>query len=103
LTIEDYLKSLEAFVDNAYGQQIRKQFQSIDGKSELAMLTSPSRDEYEQLARAVAIMTSAEKENAASLTDEQIERIADDANADKSVVAIFINGFALKNKSVERK
>ena len=103
MTIEDYLKSLEAFVDNAYGQQIRKQFQSIDGKSELAMLTSPSRDEYEQLARAVAIMTSAEKENAASLTDEQIERIADDANADKSVVAIFINGFALKNKSVERK
>jgi preprotein translocase subunit Sss1 len=99
LTIEDYLKSLEPFVDDAYGQQIRKQFQSIDGKSELAMLASPTRDEYEQLARAVAIMTTAEKEKAASLTDEQIERIAEDANADKAVLAIFINGYAIKLKS----
>jgi hypothetical protein len=103
LTIEEYLKSLEPFIDNAYGRQIRQQFSSIDGKSELAMLSSPSRDEYDQLARAVAIMTKAEKEIAASLTDEQIERIAEDANADKAVLAIFINGFALKNKSVERK
>ena len=67
------------------------------------MLSSPSRDEYQQLARAVAIMTKAEKETAASLTDEQIERIAEDANADKAILAIFINGFAIKNKSVERK
>ena len=69
MTIEDYLQSLEAFVDDAYGRQIRKQFQSIDGKSELAMLSSPTRDEYEQLARAVAIMTAAEKDRAASLSD----------------------------------
>jgi hypothetical protein len=96
LTIEEYLKSLEAFIDDAYGRQIRSQFQTIDGKSELAMLSSPSRDEYKQLSRAVAIMTPAEKENAASLSDEQIQRIADDAKMDKALLAIFINGFALK-------
>ncbi|MHC5087818.1 MAG: hypothetical protein ACYSN9_08400 [Planctomycetota bacterium] len=103
MTIEEYLQSLEAFIDDAYGQRIRKQFQSIDGKSELAMLTSPSRDEYAQLARAVAIMTGAEKDQAATLSDEQVERIADDAKVDKAVLSIFINGFALKSKSVERK
>ena len=99
MKIEDYLKSLEAFVDDAYGRQIRQQFQSIDGKSELAMLSSPTRDEYEQLSRAVAIMTAAEKEKAASLSDQQVERIAEDANVDKAILAIFINGFALKLKS----
>ena len=98
MTIEEYLKSLEPFIDDAYGRQMRQQFQSIDGKSELAMLSSPSQDEYEQLARAVAIMTTAEKETAQSLSDEQIERIAEDANTDKAVLAIFINGYALKNK-----
>ena len=44
------------------------------------------------------IMTAAEKENAAILTDEQIERIAKDANADKAILAIFINGFVIKSK-----
>ena len=90
---------MEPFIDDAYGRQIRKQFQSIDGKSELAMLSSPSRDEYEQLSRAVAIMTAAEKEKAASLSDEQVERIAEDANVDKALLAIFVNGFALKTKN----
>jgi hypothetical protein len=96
LTIEDYLKSLEPFIDNAYGRQIRQQFQTIDGKSELAMLSSPTQDEYDQLARAVAIMTGDEKRQANRLTDEQIEKIADDANADKALVAIFFNGYAIK-------
>ena len=41
-------------------------------------------------------MTPAEKQNAASLSDEQIERIADDAKVDKAILAIFINGYALK-------
>ena len=99
MTIEEYLKSLEPFVDDAYGRQIRSQFQTIDGKSELAMLTSPSRDEYAQLARAVAIMTGDEKNEAASLTDEQVERIAEDAKVDKALLAIFFNGFALKIKN----
>jgi preprotein translocase subunit Sss1 len=99
LKIEEYLQSLEAFVDDAYGRQIRKQFQTIDGKSELAMLSSPSRDEYEQLSRAVAIMTGDEKNEAASLSDEQVERIAEDAKVDKALLAIFLNGFALKIKN----
>lgn len=105
MTIEDYLKSLEPFIDDAYGRRMRQQFQTIDGKSELAMLSSPSRDEFEQISRAVAIMTLPEKENAASLTDAQIERIADDANADKAILAIFINGYAIatRRNSVERK
>jgi preprotein translocase subunit Sss1 len=102
LTIEAYLKSLEPFIDDAYGRQIRQQFQSMDGTSELAMLSSPSRDEYEQLARAVAIMTAAEKETAASLTDEQIERIAEDANVDKAILAIFMNGFAIKISKIKK-
>jgi hypothetical protein len=99
LKIEKYLQSLGAFVDDAYGRQIRSQFQTIDGKSELAMLSSPTRDEYDQLSRAVAIMTVAEKNEAASLTDEQVERIAEDAKVDKALLAIFINGFALKTEN----
>lgn len=98
MTIEEYLKSLETFVDNAYGRQIRQQFQGIDGSSELAMLQSPSRDEYQQLCRAVAIMTASEKEKAETLTDEQVQRLAEDAAVDKAILSIFINGFALKKK-----
>lgn len=101
LTIEEYLKSLEPFVDHAYGRQIRQQFQSIDGKSELAMLQSPSGAEFEQFHRAVAIMTKAEKENAETLTDEQVERLAEDAVVDKAVLAIFMNGYAIQ-KSVKK-
>jgi signal recognition particle GTPase len=98
LTIEDYLRSLEAFIDDPYARQMRWQMQmtKLDGKSELAMLASPSREEYEQMARAVAIMTPTERKNAERLTDEQVERIAEDAKADKAVVAIFLNGYAIK-------
>jgi len=48
----------------------------------------------------VAIMTPAEKQNAESLTDQQIQRIADDAQVDPANLAIFINGFALHRKRV---
>ena len=99
MKIEEYLQSLKAFVDDAYGRQIRSQFQTIDGKSELAMLSSPTRDEYDQLSRAVAIMTATEKKGAASLNDQQVERIAEDAKVDKALLAILITGFALKTKN----
>lgn len=95
MTIDEYLRTLEPFIDDPYGRRIRQQFAGIDGKSELAMLSSPSREEYEQIKRAVAIMTAAERKTAESLTDEQVERIATDAKADKAIVAIFLNGFAL--------
>ena len=59
------------------------------------MLQSPSGEEFEQLQRAVAIMTPREKENADNLTDEQVHRIAEDAKIDAGIFAIFINGYAL--------
>ncbi|HIJ67564.1 MAG TPA: hypothetical protein HPP51_04690, partial [Planctomycetes bacterium] len=43
------------------------------------MLQSPSAAELEQLTKAVAIMTPGEKQAAADLTDEQIQKIAADA------------------------
>ena len=79
---------------------VRKQFRDIEGASELAMLASPSAGELEQLKRAVAIMTQTEKQNAANLTDEQIQRIAADAGIDAANFAIFINGYALHCKRV---
>ena len=96
ISIESYLLKLSAFIDDQYGKIIREQFSDSRGSSELAMLQTPSRDEYEQLAKAVAIMTPAEKEHAENLTDEQIRRIADDTKIDVGIFAIFINGYALE-------
>jgi len=45
---------------------IRSQFKDIEGSSELAMLAAPSAEELEQLKKAVAIMTPAEKQKADS-------------------------------------
>ena len=60
------------------------------------MLQSPSGDELAQIAKAVAIMTQAEKRRAGDLTDEEVQRIADDAGVDRGVFAIFVNGYALE-------
>ena len=79
---------------------IRSRFKDHKGGSELAMLAAPSKEELQQLKKAVSIMTPAEKENADSLTDEQIQRIAADAKVDPAILAIFINGFALHRKRV---
>jgi hypothetical protein len=54
----------------------------------------------QELKKAVAIMTPAEKQNAGSLTDEQIHKIAADAQIDPANFAIFINGYALHCKRV---
>ncbi len=79
---------------------VRSQFKDIRGSSELAMLAAPSAEELEQLKRALAIMTPDEKQNADSLTDEQIQKIAIDARIDPGIFAIFINGYALHCKRV---
>jgi len=79
---------------------IRNRFQDIKGGSELAMLAAPTVLELEQLKKAVAIMTPAEKENIEDLTDEQIQKIAADAHVDPANLAIFINGYALYRKRV---
>jgi len=79
---------------------VRTQFKDIKGSSELAMLAAPSAEELEQLKKAVAIMTPAEKQNAGELTDEQVQKIAIDAEIDSGIFAIFINGYALHCKRV---
>jgi len=100
ISIEQYLEKVAQFSDNEYGKAIRSQFKDIKGSSELAMLAAPSKEELQQLQKAVAIMTPAEKQNANSLTDEQIQRIAADADIDPAILAIFINGYALHCKRV---
>ncbi|HDZ69216.1 MAG TPA: hypothetical protein ENH43_02215 [Phycisphaerales bacterium] len=86
------------FVGSEYGKLVRSRFKDIDGSSELAMLAAPTAEELEQLKRAVAIMTPAERQTAAELTDEQIQKIADDARIDQANFAIFMNGYALHSK-----
>lgn len=79
---------------------VRDQFKDISGSSELAMLASPTKEELEQLKKAIAIMTPAEKQHADKLNDEQIQKIASDAGIDPGNFAIFINGYALNCKRV---
>ena len=100
ISIEQYLNKVARFTDSKYGNLIRNQFKDIRGGSELAMLAAPTGAELAQLEKAVAIMTPSEKQNAADLTDEQIQRIAADAGTDPANLAIFINGYALHCKRV---
>lgn len=82
--------------------QIRKQFADIEGSAELGMLAAPSSEELAQLRKAVAIMTPKEKQQAGQLTDEQIQKIADDAKIDAGILAIFINGYDIYCKRVSQ-
>ncbi len=100
ISIEQYLEKVGRFSDSKYGKLIRNQFKDIKGSSELAMLAAPSAEELEQLKKAVAIMTPDEKQNADNLTDEQIQRIAADAQIDPANFAIFMNGYTLHHKRV---
>ena len=98
--MEQYLEEVARFADSKYGSMVRTQFRDVKGSSELAMLAAPSVEELEQLKKAVAIMTPDEKQNADGLTDEQIHKIAVDAEIDSGIFAIFINGYALHCKRV---
>ena len=101
MTLEEYLEKVGSKVDDQYGRYFRSQFKDTKGTSELGMLASPSKIEFEQLKKAVAIMTPAEKQRADRLTDEEVQRIAADADIDAGIFAIFMNGYALecrKNK-----
>ena len=100
ISIDEYLERLEVFVDSDYGNMVRSRFGDTHGTSELAMLAAPTADELGQLKKAVAIMTADEKANAAELSDEQIQRIGDDAGVDQGNLAIFFNGYALHCKRV---
>ena len=99
LTIDQYLKKVGKFANSDYGMMVRSQFCDNQGDSELAMLVAPSKDEFEQLKTAVAIMTEEEKHNAAELSDEQVDKIAEDAHIDPANLAIFMNGYALYCKA----
>ncbi len=100
MTVEQYLEQVARFVGNQYGSLIRQRFADSAGQSELAMLQVPTRIELEELKRAVAIMTPGEKMDMAGLSDEQIQRIAEDAQADPANVAIFVNGYVLQCQRV---
>jgi len=102
IPIEQYLKKLARFAGSDYGKMIRNQFKDIEGASELAMLAAPSPAELEQIEKAVAIMTPDEKNNADTLTDEQVHKIAADVRIDPAILAIFINGYALHYKRVSQ-
>jgi hypothetical protein len=93
------LEKIGSKVEDQYGKYFRSRFKDSRGTSELAMLASPSRDEFEQLKRAVAIMTPSEKASAGSLSDEQVRKIAEDARVDQGILAIFLNGYALELKN----
>jgi hypothetical protein len=98
ISIDEYLGKLARFAGSEYGRMVREQFSDNEGSSELGMLASPTKEELEQLRRAVAIMTADEKGNADKLTDEQIHKIAGDAKVEPGLLAIFLNGYALHNK-----
>ena len=100
ISIQQYLEKVARFSGDEYGKLVRGQFKDSRGQSELAMLAAPSPEELEQLKRAVAIMTPREKETIDNLTDEQIQRIAKDAQADPANLAIFVNGYILHSKRV---
>ncbi len=100
MTLEEYLDKVATFADHGYGQMMRQQFSDHRGSAELGLLVCPSREELEELKRAVAIMTPQEKAEANRLNDEQIQRIATDAQVDPGNFAIFINGYALHVKRV---
>ena len=94
------MENSRKFAGSDYGKMIRCQFKDTEGDSELAMLVAPTKEELGQFEKAVAIMTPDEKKNAEKLTDEQIQKIADDAKIDPANLAIFINGYILHCKRV---
>jgi len=100
ISVQEYLQEVARFSGSEYGKLVRNQFKDIRGASELAMLAAPSADELEQLRKAIAIMTPGERQNADSLSDEQVKRIAGDAQVDPANLAIFFNGYALHCKRV---
>jgi len=101
LSLQQFLEKVALKTDDSFGKQFRGFFADNKGSAELAMLVSPSKDEAEQLRKAVAIMTADEKKNADKLTDEQVRRIAQDAGIDLGIFSIFINGYALYCKNVK--
>ncbi len=102
MSLQEYLSKVLQKTGDSFGRQYRGFFADNKGSSELAMLASPTKDEAEQLKKAVAIMTDDEKNNAERLTDQQVRKIAQDADIDPAVLEIFINGYALYLKNAKK-
>jgi hypothetical protein len=86
-----------------FGRQLREHFKDFRGSSELGMLASPSREELEDLKKAVAIMTPAERAAAHELSDTQVALIASDARINPAILAIFVNGYALEHRKCRQR
>ena len=97
-SIEQYLEYVGRFRGSGFGKRYRRQFRDDRGTAELAMLASPSEEEYEDFRRVVEVLTEKEKQSLDKLTSEQIKDIADRAQVDCGNVGIFINGFVLKKR-----
>ncbi len=97
-TIEAYLAYVGRFCGHAFGRQFRQQFADHRGTAELAMLASPSREEYESFVRVVASMTPEEKSSPETLNDLDIQEIARRANVEPALAGLFVNGFVLARK-----
>jgi len=97
--IENYLEDVGRCRNNKFGQRFRSQFRDTAGSAELAMLASPSEQEYREFCETVKVMSENEKKNADNLSDDQIAEISSLAKADQGNVNIFFNGFALELKN----
>lgn len=101
-TFSQYVQALARFVDDPYGQQIRRQFADSRGRSELAMLAAPTREEYQQFCRLASAMSDQQDAAAETLTDADIERLAEKAGVDKALAALVVNGYALQKRNAAR-
>jgi len=99
--IEQYLQFVGRFRGSEFGRQFRTQFRDIRGTAELAMLASPSDEEFDDFRRTVDAMTDEEKARPEILSDDQIKNIACRAEADTGNVSIFINGYVLARRKAE--
>lgn len=97
-TVEAYLAQVGRCRGSAFGQRFRQQFRDMRGTAELAMLASPSDEEYQAFCRVVAAMSEEEKAHPERLDAPAMAELARRAEVQQGTAAIFINGFVLQRK-----
>ena len=103
ISLEEYLERVGQCREQSFGQRFRSQFQDTQGTAEIAMLAAPSQQEYDEFQRILTTMTEEEKAHTDTLTDEQIQDIAQRAKTEPANVGIFINGYGLTNRNLINK
>lgn len=103
ISLDEYLHRVGQCRRQPFGQRFRNQFRDMRGTAEIAMLQAPSQQEYDEFHRILAAMTEEEKTHPDTLTDDQIQDIAQCAKAETANVSIFINGYVLTNRSLIKK